>query len=54
MPPSLLQLILIDSDSNSDTQSELSELESELFDDLNPDEESNALLSTKTSTQSSP
>ena len=54
MPPSLSQPIPIDSDSNSNTQLEVSKLESKLFNNLNLDKESNALLSTETSTLSSP
>ena len=54
MPPSLSQSIVIDSDSNSNAQLELSELESELFEDENTDKESNALSSTNTPTESSP
>jgi len=54
MPPSLLQSIVIDSDSNFNAQLELSELKSELFKDENTDEESNALFSTNTPTKSSP
>ena len=53
MPPSLSQPIYVDSDSNSDPQSELSELESELFEGSIPDEDSNASLSTESSTESS-
>ena len=54
MPPSLSQSIVIDSDSNSNAQSELSKLESELFEDENSNEESNALSSTNIPTESSP
>jgi len=54
MPPSLLQPISINSNSNSNTQLEVSKLESKLFNNLNLDEESNALLSTETSALSSP
>jgi hypothetical protein len=54
MPPSLSQPIVINSDSNSNAQSELSKLESEPFKDKNSNEESNALSSTNIPTESSP
>ena len=50
MPPTLSQSILIDSNSNSNAQSELFKLESELFKDLNLNKEFNALSSTDTLT----
>ena len=50
MPPTLLQSILIDSDSNFNAQLELSELKSELFKDLNLNEKFNALSFTNTLT----
>ena len=52
MPPSLLQSIVIDFDSNSDAQLELSELESKLFEDKNSNKESNTSSSTNTPTKS--
>ena len=54
MPPSLLQFIVIDSDSNSDAQLELSELKSKLFKDENFNKESDALSFTNIPTKSSP
>ena len=53
MPPSLSQPIYVDSDSNSDPQSELFKLKSEFFKDLIPNKNFNALLFTKSSTESS-
>jgi len=54
MPSSLSQSIVIDSNSNSNAQLELSELKSKLFKDKNTNKESNALSSTNIPTESSP
>ena len=54
MPPSLSQSIIIDSNSNSDAQLELSKLKSKFFEDENSNEESDASSSTNIPTKSSP
>ena len=54
MPPFLSQFIIINFDSNSNAQLELSKLKSEFFENKNSNKESDALFFTNISTESSP
>ena len=54
MPPFFSQSIVIDSNSNSNVQLELSKLKSKLFEDKNSNKESNALFFINIPTKSSP